>query len=133
MEKNNLSFIAKFDIGHIGKSTSLYLRSDFRKNNISLAGARTHESISTPKCTFFGLKSQEQAENRPCLMLTFDLKNQQVIYLFQALAQTDCMQNLFTPVTKVLPTIILGKWPTTPLQCICSNFISDGLGGGGGL
>ena len=31
MGKNNPSFIAKFGIGQIGKSTGPYLRSDFRK------------------------------------------------------------------------------------------------------
>ena len=36
------------------------------------------------------------------------------------------LSNLCTPVTKVLPTIFLGKWPTIPLQCVyATNFVDS--------
>ena len=56
--KNNPSFIAKFGIGHIVKSTSLYLRSDFRKMISPWLGLEPTKVIVLQNARFWVEKSR---------------------------------------------------------------------------
>ena len=58
MGKNNPSFIEKFGIGQIGKSTGLYLRSDFRKIISPWLGLEPTKVLALQNARFWVEKSR---------------------------------------------------------------------------